>query len=104
MLIICVNGVMCYFSECVVLKGNHHVIRNNIDINKVKAKARVQYSTSSIQKKLYCNLDLYAVKRCGASFSFVDTTNIYRSVCFYLGMRTMCKDFWSTHYMNILLS
>ncbi len=62
MLIICVNGVMCYFSQYVVLKGNCHVIRNNIDINKVKAKARVQYFYFKYSKKVILQFDLVCCK------------------------------------------
>jgi hypothetical protein len=50
---------MCHFSQCVVLKGNRHVIRNNIDINKVKAKARVQHFYFKYSKKVILQFGLY---------------------------------------------
>jgi hypothetical protein len=41
LLIFSVNGVTCYFSQCVVLQGNHCVKRNDIDINKLESRIRV---------------------------------------------------------------
>ncbi len=60
-LLIIMNSVTCYFSICVLLQGNHCVTGSNIDVNKLKSKARMQHFFSSAQRKLYCDLVLYVV-------------------------------------------
>ncbi len=42
LLIFNMNGVVCYFPKCVVLQGNRYVRGNNIDINTLESKARMQ--------------------------------------------------------------
>jgi hypothetical protein len=46
MLILNVNNVICHFPQNIVLQGNYHKRGNNIDINKVKTRARVQHFLS----------------------------------------------------------
>jgi hypothetical protein len=80
---------MYYFPQIVVLQGNCCVRGNNIDINKLEVRDGMQLFVSSVQKRLYCNLVLYVVGRCDASFSFFATTSICQSICFHLGTQTM---------------
>ncbi len=103
LLIFSVNIVMYYFPQFVVLQGNCHVRENNIDINNLEIRDGMQLFFSNVQKKLYCNLVLYVIGRCDASFSFVATTSICQSICFHLGMRTMHQGIGSIHCRNILL-
>jgi hypothetical protein len=41
LLIFNMNGVMCYFPQGFTLQGNHHVKKNNIDINTMEARVKM---------------------------------------------------------------
>jgi hypothetical protein len=75
LIIMNMNSVTCYFSKCVFLQGNHCVTGSDIDVNKLKSKARMQHFFSSIQRRSYCVLVLYVVGTCVASSSFVGATS-----------------------------
>jgi len=103
LLIFNMNGVMCYFPQSSTLQGNHHVKKNNIDINIVEPRARMPQLVSSIQKYSYCNLVLYVAEGCHRNSSYVDATNICSSIPFHLATWTMFHDVKSTHYKKLLL-
>ncbi len=48
MLILNMNGVMCYFPKCVVLQNNRCVKGSNIDISKLESRVKVQHFLSQV--------------------------------------------------------
>jgi len=48
-----VNGVICYFSQNVILQRCHHVKGRNIDVNKMGARVGVQHFLSQAFKRHY---------------------------------------------------
>jgi len=72
-----VNGVIYYYPKCIILQGNRCVKGNNIDINKLESKARMQnFLFRNSKDFINCNLVLYAFGRCDAGSSFVSVTRI----------------------------
>jgi hypothetical protein len=54
--IVSVNGVLCYFSQSVVLQGKQHVRGENIDSTKVEVKVGVQHFLTHAFKKFYIGI------------------------------------------------
>jgi hypothetical protein len=53
MLILNVNGMLCYVPQCVVQQGNARVFGRNIDKNKVEVRIGVEHFISNVFKKFY---------------------------------------------------
>ncbi len=53
LLILSVNGVLCYFPQCVVLQGNVWVFNINIDLMKVEVKVGVEHFFPTIFENFY---------------------------------------------------
>jgi hypothetical protein len=73
-------------------------MKNNVDINKVKAKTRVQYFYYIAIWSCMLLKDVMQV------FLLLIPQIFTNQFVFIQGCKQCAKDFWSTHYMNILLS
>jgi hypothetical protein len=51
MLILNVNGVLCYFPQCVVLQGNTQVFNINIDLMKMEVRVGMEHFFSTTFEK-----------------------------------------------------
>jgi len=56
LLILSVNGVLCYFPQCVVLQGNARMFGINIDSTKVEIRARMEHFLSTTFEHFYIRI------------------------------------------------